>query len=165
MSAPDIDAIRSCISYNAETGEFIRLVSAGGSMAGSVIKSKVSKNGYVYVAVLGIKILAHRVAWALAHGEWPPHDIDHIDGVRSNNRLSNLRPATRGENMQNERRARASNKSCGLLGVSWSKAANRWSAGIKVGGKKKHLGLFDCPNQAHEAYIEAKRELHPCSTI
>ena len=165
MSAPSIEDIRARISYNPDSGEFIRLVSSGGSLAGSAIRPKASKNGYVYVPVLGLKILAHRVAWALSHGEWPPHDIDHIDGVRSNNRLGNLRPATRGENMQNERRARASNKSCGLLGVSWSKATNRWSAGIKVGGKKRHLGLFDCPKQAHEAYIQAKRELHPYSTI
>lgn len=165
MSATDIDAIRTRVSYDPITGEFTRLISSGGSTAGSVINSKPSKNGYIYVAVFDSKILAHRLAWALSHGEWPPHDVDHIDGVRSNNRLSNLRPATRSENMQNARKARASNKSCGLLGVSWSKAANRWSASIKTNGKAMYLGLFDCPKQAHEAYIQAKRELHPYSTI
>lgn len=157
-------ALKMVISYNGETGVFTRLVASGSARAGSVAGS-VKVNGYVYVPVGGKHQLAHRLAWLMATGEMPENDIDHINGDRTDNRFSNLRIATRAENMQNERKARVSNKSSGLLGVSWSKAACKWAAGIKLAGKKKHLGLFDDPQVAHEAYLSEKRKIHAFCTI
>jgi hypothetical protein len=119
----------------------------------------------MYISIDGKYQLAHRLAWMMVTGSEPNDDIDHVNGIRSDNRFANLRTATRGENMQNERAARSSNKSSGLLGVSWSKAAGKWAAGIKLNGKKRHLGLFTDQQAAHEAYLVAKRDLHPFCTI
>jgi len=88
----------------------------------------------------------------------PDGDIDHIDGDRSNNKLSNLRIVTRAENMQNQRKAKG-NSRIGLLGVSANKG--RWMARIKRNGVMRHIGTFDTPQQAHAAYIAEKRVFHP----
>lgn len=156
--------LKIAVSYNDETGVFTRLVSSGGVRAGEAAGS-VKSNGYVYLSIAGKQHLAHRLAWFMVNGVWPENDIDHINGDRTDNRFCNLRLATRAENMQNERKARVSNKSSGLLGVSWSKAACKWAAGIKLEGKKKHLGLFDDPQVAHEAYLSEKRKIHDFCTI
>lgn len=152
--------IKSLLAYDPETGIFTRLGSSGGRPEGSVAGS-LKSNGYIYLSVDGKRVLAHRAAWFMVHGEIPEFDIDHIDGDRTNNRIANLRKATRAENMQNERKARANNLSSGLLGVSFSKAAGRWMAGIRIAGRRKYLGLFDTPELAHQAYLNAKRANHP----
>lgn len=160
----NLELLRASIAYDAETGVFTRLVRSGNCRAGSPLGS-LRANGYLTVSYQNQHRLAHRMAWLMQTGCEPTNDIDHIDGDRTNNRWSNLRAATRGENMQNERHARASNLSSGLLGVSWSKAARKWAAGIKINGKKRHLGLFDDKQAAHAVYLEAKREIHPFCTI
>ena len=160
----DLDKLKEFLAYCPETGVFTRTRSAGGRMAGSVAGSTKS-NGYSYVSFDGKHHLAHRLAWFVVHDELPEHDIDHINGDRTDNRIANLRLATRGQNMQNERTARRSNISSGLLGVRWSKAANKWAAGIKLNGKKKHLGLFNDKYEAHAVYLEEKRSIHGFCTI
>ena len=83
---------------------------------------------------------------------------DHIDGNGLNNRRSNLRHASVNENQFN-RPAYKTNK-IGLKGVSWLKVAGKWAAQIQAHGKKHHLGRFDCPKQAHRAYVAASKKLH-----
>lgn len=156
---PTIERLRELLEYRPGTGELVRRVSSGGLLAGSIAGGRKS-SGYVYVSVDDHRLLAHRVIWAMQTGHYPQGDIDHIDGDRANNRWTNLRQATRAQNMQNERRARR-NGTSGYLGVSWSRAAGRWAAAIKRDGKAQHLGLFDDPKVAHAAYVEAKRRLHP----
>lgn len=158
------ELLTSEFSYAPDSGQFSRLHKRGNRRAGSVAGS-VKSNGYVYISTGESSYLAHRLAWLYTTGSWPANDIDHINGDRTDNRSCNLREATRGENMQNERRARSSNHSSGLLGVSWSKAAKKWAAGIKLNGIKRHLGLFDDPTEAHHAYLDAKREMHPFGMI
>jgi hypothetical protein len=96
--------------------------------------------GYLRGRVYGKFYLAHRVAWLLTYGTWPDDDIDHINGDRSDNRIANLRVATRSENMKNAK-MRVNNTS-GVVGVSWHKAARKWHAEIKSNGRKFSLGLF-----------------------
>lgn len=160
------EAVRRLYRYDPESGLFTRRVKTGSStLVGEVVGSP-AKSGYLRITVDGVRMLAHRAAWLYVTGKQPPDDIDHIDGDRQNNRLANLRLATRSENMQNERVARSSNKSSGLLGVSFHKGAGRWSAKVrKPGGEPVYLGLHDTPEAAHQAYLKAKRELHPFATI
>lgn len=149
---------RAVLAYNAETGKFFRadLQRHTGT---------INAHGYVVISLLGCHaVKAHRLAWLIHHGEWPASDIDHIDGDRTNNRIANLRLSVGGINAQNQRRPRSDNIS-GHLGVSWSKAASKWTARIKVGKKYKHLGLFLTAEAAAEAYIQAKREFHAGCTI
>jgi len=116
--------------------------------------------GYVQLTINQFNYLAHRLAWLYVNGEWPSEQIDHIDTDKSNNRWANLREATASENQQNQRSAPKSKESSRLLGVSWSKASRKWTAQIKLNGKKIYLGLFDSEQAAHEAYVAAKREIH-----
>lgn len=152
------------LHYNPETGVFTRAKKSGNCRAGSIVGS-IKPNGYVYVSVFGKHQLSHRLAWAMTHGEFPPHDVDHINGDRADNRIINLRLATRAENMQNELHARKNNQSSGFLGVSWSKPASKWMAKIKKSGTSTYLGLFHTAEAAYAAYVAAKREMHPFGNL
>lgn len=114
--------------------------------------------GYKVGSVNDVSLKAHRVIWALTYGLWPDNQIDHIDGDRSNNRVENLREATSQENRINT--GKRSDNNSGYKGVWWSKQKARWVSEIKKGGIRKHLGFFDCPSAAHEAYKAASEELH-----
>jgi hypothetical protein len=156
------ERLRQLLSYDSETGEFTRLVSAGsnakvGSVAGSIRPHLGGYKCYI-IGVDGRKYQAHRLAWLYVHGSWPRDLIDHIDGNSLNNRISNLREATRSENSRN-RGATVKNQS-GFKGVSWEKHLKKWRAKINVHGKRKHLGLFDSAELAHAAYCEAATQIH-----
>src|SRR6185369_5842834 len=100
------------------------------------------------------------------HGEWPKHDIDHINGDIIDNRIANLRDVPRLLNMQNQRRAQAKNAT-GFLGVTQDKKRGTYHPKIRIPGEKnpRHLGTFRTAEAAHEAYLEAKRKLHAGCTI
>jgi len=157
--------LKEVLHYDADTGQFTSLRAKGRRRHERV--GTISKNehfSYLRIRVDYKKYQAHRLAWLYVHGEWPNDGIDHINGDKVDNRISNLRAATHAQNKQNLRKARSDSKS-GLLGASWSLALNKWRACIGVDGKKKHLGYFDKAEQAHAVYIEAKRTLHPFCTI
>lgn len=154
----------SKLSYDADTGLFTWHNPGNprfkGQIAGNLIKGK----GYVYIGLGGAYFMAHRLAWVVTYKKWPSGEIDHINGIRHDNRLSNLRDVTRSENMCNQRTAQARNKA-GLLGVCHNKNKDRWEARIGLNGKYKVIGLFRTPAEAHEAYLKAKREIHSTCTI
>jgi hypothetical protein len=109
--------------------------------------------------------MAHRLAWIYAYGNWPDGDIDHINGSRDDNRLSNLRCVDRRTNSQNQRKATKQNKTSGMLGVCFDADRKCWSAWIKYGGKNHRIGRFQTVESASAAYLEAKRRLHAGCTI
>ena len=127
------------------------------------IAGHVRKNGYVQVVVDGKVFAAHRLVWLLVHGHWPDADIDHVNGVRSDNRPSNLRACTRTENMQN--RGVGKNSRSGIVGVSWNTRAGKWRAAIQANKRHFDLGLFDSKDAAATAYAAAKRKLHKFNPI
>lgn len=113
--------------------------------------------GYFRAKIDGRNYLAHRVGWLLIHGEWPSHEIDHINGNRADNRIANLRPATKIENMHNVRMRKINTS--GFTGVFWSKAAGKWTAEVRSEGRKHYLGLFDDIRSAVKARKEAADRL------
>lgn len=125
-----------------------------GNPAGSIRSS----DGYKAIGLLGRIYLAHRIAWLIEYGEWPPSPLDHRDGQRSMNASSNLRPASYLENGQN-RKASKNNKS-GMTGVSLHGASGKWRARIMFNFKPIHLGLHDTKEAAYAAYLGAKARLH-----
>ena len=125
---------------------------------------RIKNDGYIQIGINGKRHAAHRLAWFYIYGEWPKNDIDHINGFRNDNRLSNLREATRGENMQNQNETHK-NSNCKYLGVYFCNRSKRFVSLIGVNNKKKYIGKFSTPEAAHEAYLKAKRELHEFCTI
>lgn len=112
--------------------------------------------GYRKGGVLGSQYKAHRIAWFLHCGSWPDGDLDHIDGDRGNNQISNLRSVTRGGNNRN--RAMSSANNSGFVGVRWVKSRRRWVSEIYFEGKQKRLGYFKTFPEAVHAREAAMRE-------
>ena len=125
---------------------------------------RISKYGYWTIAIDGRWYMAHRLVWLWVHGSWPQHEIDHKDGNRLNNNPENLRDVPHAINAQNIRRARRDNKSAGVLGVSVG-SDGRARASVHLDGKQVYLGSFDSVEDAHSAYLRAKRQLHVGCTI
>lgn len=120
--------------------------------------------GYMEIRIERRSYLEHRLIWLWVYGEWPSGEVDHINGKRCDNRIENLRDATRTINQQNRRRAQSNNK-VGLMGVSFHKGNGRYQAQIQSGGKRMTLGYFDSAAEAHACYLDAKRRLHAGNTI
>lgn len=145
-------------SYDAETGIFRRIKPIAGRRIGDVA-GRINGNGHRQIGISGKRYMAHRLAWLYVYGVWPSKELDHINGIRDDNRIVNLREATRSENCRN--RKKPVTNTSGLKGVTWHKAANKWAAQIKdYAQKHKHLGTFDCPAAAHFAYQVASDKLH-----
>lgn len=135
------------LRYLPETGElFWANKIAKKIIVGSRAATRICADGYTRVAIDGTQYLAHRVIWLLMTGQWPKHEIDHIDRDRANNRWCNLREATRQQNLWNTTK-RPDNKS-GYKGVSWHKQSSRWRARMAIDGKYQSLGLFLTPEDA-----------------
>ena len=153
------ERVRELLDYDPETGVLTWKVRRGGRAHLGAVAGVPDGLGYVSIRVDSRLYRAHRLAWLLSHGRWPPEQIDHINGVRDDNRLSNLREATRGQNMENQRRPRAGNTS-GFLGVCWHARSKKFMARITTGGTRFYLGVYPDAESAHAAYLKAKRELH-----
>lgn len=110
------------------------------------------------VLVDGNRYRAHRLAWFYTHGYWPSKHIDHINGDPSDNRLCNLREATRTQNMANSKRPITN--TTGYKGVSWHKGASKYQVHIRHAGKIYYLGLFTSAKQGHKAYAAATKRLN-----
>lgn len=141
-------------TFETLKGYRIFLAKFAGKRAGSL-----NRLGYMSVYVRGRSILCHRLVWAMANGRDPDGDVDHRDLCRSNNRLGNLREATRSQNCMNKA-ARSDNRS-GFKGVHWHRATGKWAASItsKVAGTS-HLGVFPTKEEAAEAYAVAAASIH-----
>jgi hypothetical protein len=150
------------LTYDPETGHFHRTKNGPGVRAGQLAGTS-NPDGRREISVFNRKIKAARLAWLVTTGEWPKGEVDHINGDPSDNRIVNLRDVSRMVNQQNQRRAKSSNRS-GLLGVK-QVAKWRWDAYITLEGKKLFLGRFYSPDEAHSAYLTAKRQLHEGCTI
>lgn len=148
------------MDYNPETGLFVRKVRQRNLNAGTVNR----KHGYIDIRVLGKTYRAHRLVWFYVYGEWPLEDIDHINGIKTDNRLCNLRSVSRQQNLENLRKPTSRNTS-GFLGVTKHKKSSKWISQIRIFGKVKKLGYFETPDLAHQAYLVAKRQHHAGCTI
>lgn len=160
------EALRDLVVYDKHAGTFHRLKKTNRRVLVGARADFVGPRGYARISVAGVRIYAHQAAWLYSHGFLPesPLQIDHINGKKSDNRLTNLRAVTPSINTQNERAARTNSKS-GLLGVHWSTQKKKWRASIRTGDDRLELGFFASKEQAHAAYLLAKRQHHSGCTI
>jgi len=152
------DRLKELLDYSPDTGVFVWKVDRKAVKAGDVA-GKRHHSGYWNLFVDGKWLMAHRAAWLYVHGVWPDGDIDHINRIRDDNRLCNLRTANRAENCQNQPTRR--NNRSGVTGVLWHKAAKKWVAQISIDRKLRHLGVFDTKELAVEARKAAELAHYP----
>jgi len=175
MAAQDItqEYLKSILEYNQETGIFTwkereKTPGTGGNTFNTRFAGKeagrIDKDGYIAIMIRKCPRRAHRLAYLYVYG-YMPIEIDHEDSIRHHNWISNLRECSRGENNQNLKKATIANKSTGLLGAFLNKNSGSFYSQIKKDGNYTWLGCFKTPEQAHEAYVNAKRELHPFGTL
>jgi hypothetical protein len=162
--------LKELLNYNPDTGIFTwkkrdwlvgKQKTFNTKYAGKEAGNKSLISGYIQIQIDGKNQLAHRLAFLYIEGKFPEKHTDHINGIRMDNRWVNLRKATASENLQNIKKAHKSNLSTGLLGSHFNKIMKKFSSQIKTNGGLKRLGYFETAIEAHEAYIQAKRELHP----
>ena len=153
--------LKELLSYDPLTGLFTNLKSGKGRKPVGTVVGSFTPDGYYTSMIDGKNYLHHRLAWFYTHGVFPPHDTDHRDGDRGNNRLKNIRPATRAENCQNA--ALRSDNQSGSTGV-WQ-VGGRWRARTSVRGVHHHLGYFPAKCDAEAACLEAKARLHEFQPI
>jgi hypothetical protein len=141
--------LKSLFEYNADTGVFIRKVHGKGYSIHQSVGCL--ENGYIRIRIKGTRYHASRLAWLYVYGEEPTGMIDHINGIRNDNRICNLRVVTPRENGQNKEIHRTGR----LPGVHLHKATQKWKAQISLDGHVYHLGLFLTEEEAHVAYQDA----------
>ena len=156
-----VEEVRRRLSYDPITGALTRKVARNSNLIGKETKS-IDASGYIQVNIGGTICKGHRLAWFIYYGKWPDGHIDHVNGIRNDNSISNLREVTNAINCQNKRSPLPSNK-LGVLGVSYNKGAYR--AAVMLNRKQHHLGRFSTVEEASAAYVAAKRLIHAGCTL
>lgn len=151
-SAETAEAIRKIMSYDAQAG-IISWLAVGKGIAGLA-----DERGYIKIYMLRKQYRAHRVAWLLHYGEWPSSSIDHIDMDKANNKMSNLRLATKSQNSCNK--AVQSNNTSGFKGVTYNARDGFYQARIRLNGKTHSLGYFKDAAEAGAAYNKHVPSIH-----
>ena len=165
MKSLEQDLLKELLNYDPDTGVFTWLDTRHNHVkVGSVAGTK-NDTGYITIKINSSSYKAHRLAWIYMHGNIPKSmQVDHINGIRDDNRYENIRLAKgHGEQAQN-RRKRADNNS-GFVGVNWHNAAKRWHARICVKGVRYDLGFFDTPEEANKEYVKAKIRFHTFNPV
>lgn len=136
------EELKKYLSYNDKTGIFTN--------KNLKVVGHRDVRGYVYIRLNNVKYSSHRLAWLYMTGSIPKNVIDHINGIKYDNRICNLREATQAQNLLNtsKRKVNTSGYKC----VCWNKANNKWQARGRLNYKLIHLGYFDCPKLASQAY-------------
>lgn len=149
--------VRSAFFYDECTGIFtVKYKYARQIIVGTVAGSK-NPIGYIMITLMGRRYMGHRLAWLYVYGEWPKKNIDHINGVRDDNRIVNLRDVTTAENAQNMHKRRLG--ASGFHGVV-KRPNGTFSAQILADKKFYFLGVYDKAEDASDAYKKAKQKLH-----
>ena len=146
----NIDELKQAFIYEAETGLIKRAVDAGKRWRKGQVAGSINGQGYMEVKFQGRVYQAHRLAWALHFGEQPPEFLDHINRDKLDNRITNLRPATKSQN--NANRTALRNNKHGIKGCYWINKTSSWRVQCRVNKKLHNVGYFKELDAAKAAY-------------
>lgn len=152
--------IKEYLSYDQETGIFTWIKAPSKKITVGNIAGTKHPAGYIQIGYIGKLYKAHRLAWWFMYNVMPICAVDHINEVRNDNRICNLRLDSNNENEQNKS-GKSSNNTSGYRGVCFHKSINRWVANIRVKNTLVYLGSFKTPEEAYTSYLYAKRKHHP----
>jgi len=153
----DQKTLRELLDYNPDTGVFIRKTRTANAINVGDVAGYVNACGYVIVSVQNKPRLAHRLAWLYMYGSWPTKNLDHADGNRENNAISNLRECNQSQNVANTRLGRRN--SSGFKGVSCIPGRKSpWRARITIDYKERTIGYYKTQEDAYAAYCKAAAE-------
>jgi len=142
--------LQELLHYDPETGVFTSRTKRGRFRAGVTVGT-LATNKRIQIHLDHKKHFAHRLAWLYTHGQWPEHEIDHINGVPTDNRIVNLREATTKQNGENRDKQR--NNTSGYKGVTWSNKSKKWQTQICHAKQRIHIGVFEKVEDAYKAYL------------
>jgi hypothetical protein len=150
------EKLKEILHYDPETGVFrwrksVRQNMKPWDVAGSYLL------GYIKIGIKGKRYQAHRLAWLYVTGCWPKNQIDHINGIRNDNKFLNLREATRKQNSENI--CLLPTNTSGFRGAYWDKSINKWKAHVRHNGKYKNLGCFETAAEAGAVAAAKRAEL------
>lgn len=152
------EQVQVLLDYSPDTGNFTWKVDRGRTAKAGQPAGCADRQGYICMKILGGTYKAHRVAWLIVYGRWPHSQIDHINGVPRDNRISNLREVTPRQNAEN--RHCTDNRSSGVKGVTYMRRIKKWKSQIYTGGVHHYLGVFNTIEEAAAAYKAAALVLH-----
>lgn len=151
-----VEFLKSILAYDPQSGRFTRPVSRQGQSKAGDVAGSIEWTGYRNIKIRGKRFRAHHLAWLYVYGRLPRGEVDHINGVRDDNRIDNLRETTRRQNSHNTRGHKDS--LLGIKGVAFdARCIRKYYARIKIGGKHINLGHFLTAEDAAAAYNDAAR--------
>jgi hypothetical protein len=158
------ERLKELLNYDPATGIFTnRVVRQGMRKGANSIAGTKNGYGYMVIQIDGRKFSAHRLAWLYMYGVWPVNQIDHINRVRDDNRIVNLRDVTPSENLHNG--SDCPRNTSGVRNVVWHKRNKKWQAQIMVNNKYQYLGLYDDIEKARKVAELASKTLHPARVV
>lgn len=153
----DQENLKKYLTYSPDTGLFHWILASSDKTKIGDLAGCMRPDGYIKIKIFGKSYLAHRLAWFFVHGEWPDEEIDHINRIRSDNRLVNLRSVLKRQQQQNMKLT--IKNTSGFVGVSRGRNG-RWRASLVIKKKFISLGVFDTPEEASSVYVAAKAKHH-----
>ena len=152
------EKLKTLLSYDPDTGVFTNQVTRNPRAKAGTPAGALTSEGYIAFQINGAKIYAHRAVWLYVHGVWPEKEIDHINRNRADNRLVNLRQASRLNNSHNT--GKHAKNTSGHKGVTWHPKNKKWQVQMSANNKTFYIGQFACLSDAVQARAIAGLFLH-----
>lgn len=149
--------LKEQLNYDKFTGVFTWKHSKSGNKGAGSVAGNIDKNGYTKIVVNGKDYKAHRLAWLYMHGDFPDM-LDHINGVRTDNSIFNLRECNKSQNAYNQKLR--SDTISGVKGVGWYKRTGKWRVRIYIDGIRKCFGYYDDLDAAKDIINKIRSKHH-----